>query len=399
MLSADDMVALMKKSLDMETRHYKMLLLYGVHVRLGKSLQPDFCLYVNLVGPKECGKTHVSKYVTEMCKGVFVSRATNAYILRKMDKLNATGTLLGIDQLDEKFKQSDDADLQDVLENGHTWSAIYGLTEKNKNKIEVIELGCGGPKIFNSLIPPRPTLRSRTYEIEVYATQNPSCIVNYTQRDNDVKLISDSLDAYATAIKQKFNVNDEKNILMSQAHQDSATDLMKKVGGRRVEMFNAFELCRNYASSFGYAGWDIDTKYNLSYEIVDEDEDVFRWAVLHAFIMNKPIWSGNEVDAGEFSKAMSQSLRDYGMKPMTPNMLGRWMTNIGLGKSPFKIRKGDTNYYVFSPAMVNRLYRTVPTVVQSTFNVTNNTSPPVTQEEESEESYINDTREPEEETR
>lgn len=353
LLSADDMVALMKKSLDLEERHYKMLLLFGLHVRIGIALQPDFCIYVNLVGPKQCGKTHVTKYVTEMCNGKFISRATNAYILRKMGKLNATGTLLGIDQLEERFKNNEDADLQDVLETGHTWSAEYGLTEKVKNKIQEIEIGCGGPKIFNTLIPPRPTLRSRTYEIEVYATDKSDCIVNYTQRADDIKKISESLDEYANTIKVKFNIADERVFLRSQTHQDKVALLNKTVGGRRAEMFNAFELCRVYASGIIHGSWDIDVASNLSYETADDDEDVFRRAVHHAVKLN--MWGNSEVSTADFSKAMVVSLREYGMNRMSPNELGRWMTNTGFGKPPYRIHKEGGNYYCFNLHTMSRL--------------------------------------------
>ena len=318
-----------------------MLLLFAIHTRLGPTLQAnDFCLYVNFVGPKACGKSNCTKYLTEICHGKSVQSATESWILHSMDNISKNGGVVSIDQLDDKAKAMEN--FEHILEIGNTWSAETGVMEPGaKGKWNMTTIRCGGPKIFNSLVPPRPPLRSRTYEIEVYETQSPIYGVNFGCRQQDVMDINASLDAMAAFMKGKYKIADIRQHLLEESNLEKLKSLRQKSDARRDDMANVFEAI-NWMS-----GWSVDVFDALSRERTDEECDVFKYIVKSCVVSRylNANYSG-EIASWDLLQMVNSVARDYGLERMNPTTVGRKMSELGFNS--FRVHKDDGTHYLLN---------------------------------------------------
>jgi len=345
-LPLDEMVDCYKLSIDYpHERDYGMSLIYSVAVRNPTLLAPlDFWPYINFWGAPVSGKTEATLYLAKISNGFIVQKCTPAYLLRKMEDVSKASTLLAIDQYDDHVKAVDDLD--GIMEIGHRPSAIYGLTEKEKSLIKLVGIHCGGPKVFNSLIPPRPALRSRTWEVHMKKSPKASQFATYSNL-HDISMLTYSLDHYAKKIQKRFGPRSVSSYIQSDAHRLSIQPLASD--GRKVQIANVFECVRHML------GWDVDVIGALHYTNHDEDLDVLRDVL--GTIVEERGWKDSKQTPQTVLTAINEKYRTMNADGFrTARALGGKMAELGIEGEDCRKRMEDTNYYVFSSVAMSLIH-------------------------------------------
>lgn len=348
LLTFDEMVARLKLYLELESNLYPMILLFSLSARLKELFPNDLCLYISVVGSWSTGKTNTSQLITEISRGEWLELATDAYLLDAFDK-NGNVKVIGLDQLDDQIERLDS--IVSILEIGNKWDAKYGMKVKKSGKWESVQIPCGGPKVFNSLIPPRRTLSSRCLEIRMFpAVGKDSELLSarYKYRKNDVEDLAGSLDWYASDIKSKFDADDVQQFILSPVNLAKVKHL-KKYSPRRVDIANIFEAVNDMV------GWKADCVTPLQYEVMDEDTEAFR-TVLADIVVNCGWLNGSPVKSDEVCSAVNERYRSIGWETFSPQAFGRRMVEMGFTDySGYRIHRNDGTKYIFDNGSIGLL--------------------------------------------
>lgn len=325
-----------------------MILLFSLAARLKDLFPNDLCLYISVVGSWSTGKTNTSQLITEISRGEWLELATDAYLLDAFDK-NGNVKVIGLDQLDDQIDRLDS--IVSILEIGNKWDAKYGMKVKEKSKWVSIQIPCGGPKVFNSLIPPRRTLSSRCLEIRMFpavGTNSELLSARYKYRKQDIEEIAGALDWYASDIKSKFTPVDVQNFILSPANLTKVKHL-KKYSPRRVDIANIFEAVNMMS------GWNVNCIAPLEYEVMDEDTEAFR-TVLADIVVSNGWLNGSPIKANEVCFSVNARYREIGWETFSPQAFGRRMVEMGFTDySGFRIHRNDGTKYIFDTDSIGLL--------------------------------------------
>jgi hypothetical protein len=146
MMTPEDMVALVKRYVDVPEPEIAMLMLWSVSTRLRGFLPGELCCYLHFRGRSGTGKSHAGRFLTDISRGDWHEAISEGALLNGVQ----SGRVMGLDEVDNDIKRVESA--EGILRTGHTWNAKYTSRIKNKEgNFQTESIVVGGPKVLTSI--------------------------------------------------------------------------------------------------------------------------------------------------------------------------------------------------------------------------------------------------------
>jgi hypothetical protein len=346
-LTLDEMVAILKKYIELPDYQYPMILLFALHSRLGGVLPNELCLYMLFVGKTSTGKSHCAQLTTEISNGIWLKDTSEAFLLDVLD-VNGEVKTMGVDQLEDAIERN--PNLAGIVETTNEWNCNRGIKLRDsKGKWTSTPVRCGGPKVFSALGLSRMPLVNRSYVIWSIPGKDPvELFATFVSRHADVARINGSLDLIADGIRMSSPTisADVAARVLSREHKDRCKKFLLDhpgVEARRLALCHIFELT-NWLSH-----WGVDVFTPLGYDLIDESEETFRHFMRSVVTSNN--WMGDEVQSLDILKLLNEKYHEHRLETLNETTLGTAMRDIGFTTdAKLKRRSNDGQLYHFNRA-------------------------------------------------
>lgn len=357
-LAPTEMVELMKQYIELPSElDYYLILEFSVLSRLRGYVPNDVCGYILIHGPSGTGKSHTAQFIVEISRGEWIQAISEGALLAGV----SSGGMVGIDEIDGQIRRIETA--EDILRVGHTWDATYRKMAPTENGFVPQDFKCGGPKVFTSIGLPQEALASRCYIIEMRKSDRAhEFCINWPYRKNDVLKIAGSLDKYADDIKKNIDGDELEKWHRSPEHLAELKKL-KNVHARRIDLANVFTTVDHLL------GWNVPGILEaMGKEALDDEKE----SIIGYLRELKELEISNGVDvenvgikASKILEYVNRRRKDAGLRPFTPRLLGKYMTELGFTEPTNKIRRSDGIYYLFNDSAHKIFSKEVMTCIPS----------------------------------
>jgi hypothetical protein len=345
LMTPEEMVALVKRFIDVPEAEVAMLLLWSVSTRLRGFLPGELCCYVHFRGRSGTGKSHAGRFITDISRGDWHEAISEGALLNGV----RSGRVMGLDEVDNDIKRVESA--EGILRTGHTWYAKYTLRIKNKEgNFETESIVVGGPKVLTSIGQLDDALESRCYVIDMAESPRKQDLsLAWLYRADDTERIARSLDGWAELIKGRHGPDEIEAFHHAPEYLPRLVKL-KSVGARRTDLAHIF-VTVDWLLNWNTPGL-IDA---LATDSGDEETGWLKTTLLE--VVPEAIAQGIEVEmsgiqANKLLELVNAKRKAASLRPWNPRSFGKSMTELGFSEQGFKVRLGNGYFYRFpEPAM------------------------------------------------
>jgi hypothetical protein len=353
LMMPEEMVALVKRYVDVAEPEIAMLLLWSVSTRLRGFLPGELCCYVHFRGRSGTGKSHAGRFFTDISRGDWHEAISEGALLNGVQ----SGRVMGLDEVDNDITRIDSA--EGILRTGHTWDAKYTLRIKNKDgNFETESIVVGGPKVLTSIGQLEDALESRCYVIDMAESpRKQELSIAWLYRTDDTERLTRSLDGWADFIKGRHRP-DEIGAFHHAPEYLPRLEKLRSVGARRTDLAHIF-VTVDWLLDWNTPGL-VDA---LATDSGDEEMGWLKTTLLD--VVPEAISLGIEVEnegiqANKLLELVNARRRLASLRPWSPRSFGKSMTELGYSEQGFKVRKGNGYFYRFPETAMKLLEKGTP---------------------------------------